>query len=290
MPNAERGPAGCAVERAAAEGLAKAPGRRRTQRPGTGTVFRFQSAVWLDRVPSTNAELLQLLADGAPLPCGYVLATRAQTAGRGRGGRSWTTRPGRDLAFSFVVTPAPPGECLLSLPMAVALGVAECLRALGVPAQTKWPNDVLVRGRKIAGILAEGTGEALVVGVGLNVNMTAAEAAAIDQPATSVRVETGCESGLDIVLRQVLAAVGDWLGRWRDGGFEAIRAAWMAQTVWVGAPVEIRDGDRLRRGTLVGFGDSGELLLQEGGERIPVWSGDLRPVAGSPLCEDLHPS
>ena len=164
---------------------------------------------------------------------------------------------------------------LLSLPMAAALGVAAYLQACGVAAQTKWPNDVLVGGRKICGILAE-RGEAVVLGIGLNVNMDADEAAAIDRPATSLRIETGEERAVEVVLDELLIHLGEWVGRWEKGGFAALREAWEGRCANMGEYVEVgEDADR-RTGVVLGFGAAGQLLLREDdGTRAEVWAGDV---------------
>ncbi|MEW6751418.1 MAG: biotin--[acetyl-CoA-carboxylase] ligase [Candidatus Latescibacterota bacterium] len=232
----------------------------------------FLPPQWHDSLPSTNTWLHDRLRAGVELPAGCVLAARQQTAGRGRQGRSWVSSPGRDLTFSFLVRPRVAAPGLLSLPMAVALGVVDVLADLGVAGQTRWPNDVHVQGRKVCGILAEGHGGALVVGVGLNVNMDAAEAASIDRPATSVQIETGREWPLEPLLARLLQAIAARLEAWERGGFAALREDWLGACAGLGEPVEAEG----LRGRLEGFGEHGEALvrLADGGLRR-VWSGEL---------------
>ena len=124
---------------------------------------------------STNADLLQEARAGAAE--GLVLAAETQTAGRGRLGRSWSSPPRAALACSVLLRPAAvPPAARGWLPLLTGIAVAAALRAeAGVPAGLKWPNDVLVADRKIAGILAEAHDDAIVVGIGLNVTLTAAE-------------------------------------------------------------------------------------------------------------------
>jgi BirA family biotin operon repressor/biotin-[acetyl-CoA-carboxylase] ligase len=166
--------------------------------------------------------------------------------------------------------------------MAVSLGVAECLREHGADARTKWPNDVLAGGRKIAGVLPEvappaaaGAPTALVVGIGANVMMSAEEAAAIDQPATSLLVETGRGLTPEQVLTRLLAVLPGWLERWEEGGFEALRPEWESRCVGLGEWVTAVDGDSRRSGVLAGFGASGQLLLKVRDQPVEVWSGHL---------------
>jgi len=161
--------------------------------------------------------------------------------------------------------------------MAVALGVADCLRGMGVRARVRWPNDVLVGGRKICGILAEAVGHGgVVVGVGLNVNMTAREAAAIDRPATSLRIEGVKAPALRDVLADCLACIAPRVTTWDAGGFAAIRAAWERAAVGRGEPVTVQTATGVLKGRLRGYGPDGELLLKtKDGRCEKVWSGDV---------------
>ena len=176
--------------------------------------------------------------------------------------------------------------------MAVALAVTDLLAEMGIESVTKWPNDVLVGGRKICGILSErcdvaGRPEAaVIVGIGLNVNMTAAVAAAIDQPATSILLELGTHlnTGLGAdpdpceTLDRCLSLLALRVEQWNAGGFLALRDDWIARCAFQGESVTVRGGDRPRTGTLSGFGPHGELLLQAAdGSISPVWSGDILP-------------
>lgn len=124
---------------------------------------------------STNADLLEAARAGAAE--GLVLVAEEQTAGRGRLGRTWSAPAGAALTFSVLLRPAgvPPTR-LGWLPLLTGVAVAAAVRAeTGVPASLKWPNDVLVGERKLAGILAEAHSDAVVVGVGLNVTLSRAE-------------------------------------------------------------------------------------------------------------------
>lgn len=252
--------------------------------------MQFLPPTWVDSIASTNTALLEQLDAGQALPSGTVLATDNQTAGRGQGVRQWQTTAGRDLACSFVLRAPVEMKALCSLSMAVALGVVDLLEGLGLQASTKWPNDVVVASAqglsKICGILAElpGTASAtsrpvVVVGVGLNVGMTHTTAVAIDQPATSVFIETGEARSARALLPELLAALAPRLEKWSTDGFAALRPDWELRCVGLTEPVTIVDGAHERRGVLAGFGDAGQLLLSEDGAHGPavdVWSGHLR--------------
>ena len=245
--------------------------------------MELRAPEWVDRVTSTNTVLLERLGAGERLPDGFVLAAREQTAGRGRGRHAWRSQPGRDLSCSLVLAAPDDPLRVPSLALAVALGAAAALEELGVRARTKWPNDVIAGGRKIAGILPERSASrgadragALVVGIGLNVNMSGAEAAAIDQPATSILAETGRPAPVPEVLEGLLRALSPRLAAWRAGGFAALSPEWSRRCVGLGRPVEVADGVTRRRGILAGFGARGQLLLrQPDGRTVEVWSGSL---------------
>jgi BirA family biotin operon repressor/biotin-[acetyl-CoA-carboxylase] ligase len=247
--------------------------------------MEFLPPEWHDQITSTNTVLLERLRLGQALPSGFVLAAREQTAGRGRQGRSWISRPGRDLTFSVLMRTAAGYPALLSLPMAAALGVAAALEEYGVHGRTKWPNDVQVSGRKICGILAEREGSGLVVGIGVNVNAEAADLARLDRPATSLRLETGREYPVESVLDRVLAHLAVWTEHWEEAGFAGLRQAWLARCVGLGEPVAVQVGAVLRRGILAGFGPDGELLLTTADGAVqPVWSGEVEAGGTSPAA------
>ena len=164
--------------------------------------------------------------------------------------------------------------------MAAALGVADCLEDHGLTAQTKWPNDVIVGRRKIAGILPEPAPgsrqpQLVVLGIGLNLGMTRAEAEAIDQPATSVLVETGSAPSPREALPGLLLRLTPWLEAWTAGGFTALRGGWEARCAGLGERVTVVDDGQRLSGMLAGFGDDGQLLLEEGGAVREVWAGSL---------------
>ena len=242
--------------------------------------MNFHPPEWIEQVPSTNSHLLERIASRGAPP-GTVLATDDQTGGRGRGRRTWVSRPGSDLACSLVLEAAEADPRQLgSLSMAAALGVADCLADHGLTAQTKWPNDVIVGGRKIAGILPEpapGSRQPglVVLGIGMNLGMTQAEAGAIDQPATSVLVETGSSPSPREALPALLRRLTPWLEAWTAGGFAALRGGWEARCAGLGERVTVVDDGPPLSGVLAGFGKDGQLLLEEGGAVREVWAGSL---------------
>jgi BirA family transcriptional regulator, biotin operon repressor / biotin---[acetyl-CoA-carboxylase] ligase len=147
---------------------------------------------WRDAAASTNSELVALAtADPRAWPAWSVLVTDTQTAGRGRLGRAWTAPPGSSLAISVLLRPRIPAERYGWLSLIAGTAMARSLRALGVDAAVKWPNDVLIGGRKVCGLLAEALpdGAGAVFGAGLNHRLAADE---LPVPtATSLEIEGG---------------------------------------------------------------------------------------------------
>lgn len=245
----------------------------------------FLPPEWHDQLVSTNTHLLQRLSKGERLSSGFVLAAREQTAGRGRYQRQWIAQANENLTFSFLLITRAAFSQLTSLPIAIALGVSDALKTYGISARTKWPNDVLIDGAKICGMLLERSdqkqpaGTAIVIGIGLNVNMDATTAALIDRPVTSMRLETGHEYDLEQVLAQVLSSAAPWIDRWEGEGFSALRTAWEHRCAYLGEQVSVGEGDDVKTGVLAGFGDCGQLLLRGSDGRVnEIWAGDVAAV------------
>lgn len=229
---------------------------------------------WYERLPSTNTFLKECLELEPELPGGTVAAAREQTQGRGRRGRPWESGTGENLTFSVLLRGSFDPRSLPAAAMAAAVAVAELLQAENVPATLKWPNDVLVDGKKICGILSERVPGGVIIGIGLNVNMQTADH--IDQPATSMRMVTGERCDIDLLFEKLLSRLSEILDGWEHGGFSRVRKKWETNVPTLGKPVSVRDGDSLREGLLAGFGEFGELLLQDrNGTVDSVWAGDV---------------
>lgn len=229
---------------------------------------------WYDRLPSTNLFLKELFELDSQLLNGTVVAAREQTQGKGRRGRDWLSGADENLTFSILLRGTYEPQKLPSAAMAAAIAAAELLETEGIGANLKWPNDVLVNGRKICGILSEGVSGGIIVGIGLNVNMKSD--GHIDQPATSMLIETGERRNIDRLLEKLLPMLSARLDEWAQGGFSRVRKKWEEKVPTIGKMILVRDGDCLRQGILHGFGENGELLLQdETGTVTPVWAGDI---------------
>jgi BirA family biotin operon repressor/biotin-[acetyl-CoA-carboxylase] ligase len=233
---------------------------------------------WFEQVDSTNTRLMEQVRLDPQLPSGTIWAARSQTAGRGRMERKWVSASGVNLLFSLYYRSAAELCRLPALTMAMAIAIDEMLHGFNIQSNLKWPNDVQVGGRKISGLLAERAGsDGVVIGVGLNINMTEAELAQIDQPATSLRVETGREWGVAEVLEILIHKhFSGWLARWEASGFAGLRERWLQGCGGLHAPLTVRDGASRIQGTLAGFGENGELLLRLPDDTVQtVWAGDI---------------
>ncbi len=180
------------------------------------------------RVGSTNDVAIELARSGSPE--GTLVVAEEQTRGRGRLGRSWFSPPGTGLWFSIVLKPSLKAEDVVTVSLAVALGVAEVLRkSYSIPAELKWPNDVVVGARKICGILTEGDFveghiESVVVGVGINVlNEPDDFPPRLRDVATSIRIETGVSPSRSQVLTDILEGVEKRYLELCEKGFPSLR-------------------------------------------------------------------
>ncbi|MGZ4381454.1 MAG: biotin--[acetyl-CoA-carboxylase] ligase [Gaiellaceae bacterium] len=218
-----------------------------------------------------SCESTQLLL-GPGDPEGAVAVTDFQTAGRGRLGRVWTTPPGAALLCSVLLRP-PAGSRIAQLSLVGGLAAAQTVEAaLGRAAQLKWPNDVLVDGLKVAGVLAEARDGVVVVGVGLNVNQTAADLPAEARlPAASLRSLDGVERDRDALLADLLERLEAAYASWLEGGLAALHVELASRDALAGRDVRI-DG---RSARALGIDAEGRLLLDSG----PVESGEVTLVS-----------
>lgn len=229
------------------------------------------------RTDSTNTRARELAAAGAP--GGTVVTAGEQTEGRGRQGRTWTAPPGKALLYSAIVRPLEPRHMLL--PLATPLAVAEAAEALapGVECGVKWPNDVLVGRRKLAGILIEARPQDgwAVVGVGLNLTITPAEfPEELRDTATSLAIESSvCLSsptGLIKANGEAADTLSGRLGYWQEAGEAEILAAWRGRDALRGREVAWEGGS----GVADGIDDRGYLVVvTASGERVTVGAGEV---------------
>lgn len=219
-----------------------------------------------DRSSSTNDDLRELAAAGAP--DGQILLAREQTAGRGRRGASWHSGGGDSLAFSILARPTAPPALWPRLALAAGLSVAEAIEGFGTAAGIKWPNDVWIGRRKVAGILVEGGPGFAIIGIGLNVNNSGFPDEITDI-ATSMRQALGDRIAISEVLAAVIRRFAR-RGRQIDAEFDDLLAQIRRRCVLTGEHVTLRSASGMRQGTVEGIGDTGELLLrtEQGIQRV----------------------
>ena len=241
---------------------------------------------WLESTTSTNDVAVRLAESGAEE--GTIVVADTQTSGRGRHGRRWFSPPGAGLYVSVIVRPSADMSTHESpaalLTLASGVAIVEAVRAVsGLPAEIKWPNDVLIHGRKLAGILAESAvhGAALhfvVVGIGVNLCRVAypPELAA---RVTSIEVETSRAQDRAPMLAEILAALGERYADLRAGRFDAILSAWrrLASSL-PDARVEWDTPSGVVRGRAQDIDRDGALLVKVGGKVERVIAGEVRWV------------
>lgn len=264
-------------------------------------------------LPSTSTHLLALARDGAPE--GTIVVAGEQTAGRGRFNRTWHSAPGLGLWLSLLLRPRVPPASVASVTLVAGLAVADAVdAACGAPgtARLKWPNDVWVHGRKLAGILAETPGRTppqpaagahpgdaidpappLVLGIGVNVHH--AEADFPDElraKATSLRLASrpgsapaapaaGHVAGMETLGRSALLAsiVNAFAARyetWLVSGLEPFVPEWDRRALWLGERIRLTAGGRVHRGVALGLASSGGLrVATPAGEEEVLLAGEV---------------
>ena len=234
--------------------------------------------LWYPEVGSTN-DVAATLANGGE-PEGTVVIADAQSAGRGRHGRTWASPSGAGLYMSIVMRP--PAHAVSLLTIAAGVALADGIHAAtGLQPQLKWPNDVYFGGRKLAGILAEaGTssawGQHVVVGCGINL-MPAAYPPDVAARATSIESELGRPVDRGLLLIECLAALHLRYGELQSRAGAAIVARWRDRAASTfGRRVEWDASGSTRRGVAEDIDDTGALLVREGAARARLISGEVR--------------
>jgi len=287
-------------------GQAAGPGRRALDPDALRHAVVRPGGLWRDLTVtgvtgSTNADLLARAADGAPE--GTVLAAEEQRAGRGRMGRAWVSPPRSALTFSVLLRPLPvPPARLGWLPLLTGVAVTSAVRAVtAVDAQLKWPNDVLVRAAKLGGILAEASGGAVVVGIGLNVSTepdelpppgpSPASTPSTPSPtspadpagplaATSLCAEGWASPDRNLLLAALLGELEHWYLAWCHAGGDPQRCGLVEEytrlCATLGRQVRVElPGGHLVRGLATGIDPAGRLLVRVPDGELPVAAGDV---------------
>lgn len=240
-------------------------------------VFNIQ---WYNQINSTNEFIKQQIIEGKLLKNYSVIATYNQTNGNGRFNRKWISEPNTNLCFSIFLKTNKKIDTIPSLTMAVAVAINGYLRQQNISSNVKWPNDVIVNNKKICGILSEyfddlSPGSCIVIGIGLNVNMTNTEANRIDQPATSMLIEKNCAYPLEETLINICDHLSFWIKKWEKEGFNSVKEEWIKNSSKIGEKILIKDENNEYFGKLEGYGENGEILINIDGKIRKIWSGEI---------------
>jgi len=237
-------------------------------------------ATYLPETASTNAHAMRLAFQGAE-PALWVWAGR-QTKGRGRLGRNWDSPVG-NLYASVLLRPVCPPDAISGLPLLAGLAARETIAtladdpALSARLRLKWPNDLMLDGAKLGGVLIEsavlaGGARAVVIGTGLNL---AAAPAGLGRPVACLR-EFGHAPDPAHALKALAAATARWLDVWADGaGFAHIRDAWLRHAAPLGALISVKLGAEQIEGRFAGLDETGALRLRVGGAERRITAGDV---------------
>ena len=240
-------------------------------------------------IDSTNVRARMIADEGAPE--GTIVVAETQLKGKGRRGRSWFSPAGQGIYVSVILRPrVPPAEATQLVLMAAVAAAEALLVHADLPVSVKWPNDILVGGKKIAGILTEMrlAGDRIdhvVIGMGVNVNTPAEglppEIAVI---ATSLCAETGQTFSRAELLRTYLEKLEGWYALFRERGFEPIRERWLALARIIGKPVKIAGVDHAYEGEVVDIDPNGFLILKTpNGALQRILAGDVSLIEAPPL-------
>jgi len=179
-----------------------------------------RTVIWFESIPSTMPEAARLASEGAP--AGTVLVAEEQTAGQGRLGRSWYSEKESGLYVSFVLRPAAPEGALQLVTVAAGLAAQEAVeRVSGIRCRIKWPNDLLADGKKCGGILCQTAEEAVIAGIGINVNH-AGFPPELAGTATSLRLLTGRITAREDLLVELAERMDHYCGILEGDGGEAV--------------------------------------------------------------------
>ena len=239
---------------------------------------------YFPELDSTNTYARQLAEDGARE--GEIVIAEAQTQGRGRLGRRWQSPPFANLYFSVILRPQLPPAQAPQITLTAAVALAETIASLiAQPATIKWPNDILVHGKKLAGILTEASCDAqrvhyVILGIGVNLNYrVAAMPDEIRAHATSMAELTGQSLHRESFLRRLIQGLDRCYGELEESGFAQLAPRWEAHFGLRGKRVRVKLLDQIVTGRAIGIDKEGALLIEdERGARQRVLAGDVIPV------------
>jgi BirA family biotin operon repressor/biotin-[acetyl-CoA-carboxylase] ligase len=230
-----------------------------------------------DSIDSTNNSAKAIAGCGALE--GTVVFAEEQTSGKGRLGRLWQANPEQNLMFSVVLRPQMAPDGINVLPLLAAVAVASAVEDVtGLKVECKWPNDLLVNGRKIAGILIEGSikqerVEYVVLGIGINVNQTLFSEE-LQGKATSLQLETKREIDRAQLFRGTMRSLEENYMKASRQGYDTMVSLWLDRTFMLNRPVSVLQQGLTISGVMKGLSQDGALILESNGARTVVRAGD----------------
>ncbi len=252
-----------------------------TLRKGLKTRIFGNKIYTFDNIDSTNNCAKAVAGCGAQE--GTIVIAEQQTDGRGRLGRLWQANPNENLMFSIVLRPKVSPEGLNLLPLYAAVGVAEAVeRTTNLKVECKWPNDLLLNKKKIAGILIEASikqniVEHVVIGVGINVNQQKFNGE-LERKATSLRLETGREMDRAMLFRETLISLEKSYNSLSSKGLQTIVPLWLNRSTMINKPISVSQNGNLMSGVVKGLSTDGGLILQADGMEKTLFAGDVTIV------------
>jgi len=241
------------------------------------TVFG-RKVLTFDSLESTNAFARALIGEHPPE--GTLVICEDQTSGKGRLGRAWISEKGKNLTFTLLLAPGIPPARNGVLSLMASLAVAEALREVAhLDVECKWPNDVLIHGKKISGILSEsasagGGTRYVILGIGINVNQTKFPAE-LTASATSLALETGREVDRLLLLSQVLLRLESWYGIIRSDEHRTLIDAWKRHSTMFGKEVTVDQAGLRTTGIARTLDADGALIILTGGEEKRFHAGEV---------------
>lgn len=219
-----------------------------------------------NQLTSTNDLAAELARGGASE--GTAILAETQTKGRGRQGRKWISQEGKSLTFSIVLRPSLPQELFTELTLAAAVGVARALERHGFHPAIKWPNDLLISGRKVCGILTEVGPKkdkmaSAILGIGLNLTQNPGDFPADLRPAaTSLKMQRNKVPSREALLQEILSRLEEAYGWVREGRFHRVLSEWRKRSILTGKQVKVVLGGRSFFAQVLDVDERGALLVR----------------------------
>ena len=224
---------------------------------------------------------------------GVVVVAEEQTAGRGRLGRTWQANAGENLTFSILLRPKVSLDSLNLLPLYVAVAMSQAIeKTTNLRVECKWPNDLLINKKKVAGILIEGSVQQnivdyVVIGVGVNVNQTQFSDDLLHK-ATSLRLESNQEIDRLTLFREILTSLENFYTQTERTGFHSVIPSWLERTTMINKPIAVSQHGNVLTGVVKGLSKDGGLILKTNNSEQILFAGDVTILGEAP--QQLFPT